>query len=55
MSEWWGSLDLKLYGTKEDFKMIGHENAIVVANHRSDVDWLIGWVLAERAGVLGVS
>ena len=47
-------MDIKLYGRKEDFDKIGKENAIIVANHRSDIDWLIGWVMAERAGVLGV-
>ena len=48
-------MDIKLYGRKEDFDKIGKENAIIVANHRSDIDWLIGWVMAERAGVLGVN
>ena len=46
---------MKLYGTREDYEMFGHENAVCMANHRSDVDWLIGWVVADRAGVLGVS
>lgn len=26
---------------------LGGENAFLICNHRSDIDWLIGWVLAE--------
>ena len=47
-------MDLKLYGKKEDFDKLGKESAICLANHRSDVDWLIGYTLADRAGVLAV-
>ena len=31
------------------------EHAICVLNHRGDLDWMIGWVMIERAGMLGVS
>ena len=31
------------------------EHAMVILNHRGDIDWMIGWVLIERAGMLGVS
>ena len=55
LSEWWSGLDIKLYGTKEDFDMLGKESAICLSNHRSDVDWLIGYTVADRAGVLAVS
>ena len=48
-------MDIKLYGKKEDFAKIGKESAICLANHRSDVDWLIGYTLADRAGVLAVN
>ena len=54
LAEWWSGLDIKLYGTKEDFDKLGKESAIIVCNHRSDVDWLIGYTLADRAGVLAV-
>ncbi|KAI3811704.1 hypothetical protein L1987_21433 [Smallanthus sonchifolius] len=27
--------------------------ALVIANHKSDIDWLIGWVFAQRSGCLG--
>lgn len=25
----------------------GKEHALVVSNHKSDIDWLVGWVLAQ--------
>ncbi|CAA3006656.1 1-acyl-sn-glycerol-3-phosphate acyltransferase 2 [Olea europaea subsp. europaea] len=32
---------------------MGQEHALVICNHRSDIDWLVGWVLAQRSGCLG--
>lgn len=26
---------------------LGKEHALVISNHRSDIDWLVGWVLAQ--------
>jgi 1-acyl-sn-glycerol-3-phosphate acyltransferase len=25
----------------------GKEHALIISNHRSDIDWLIGWILAQ--------
>lgn len=25
----------------------GKEHALLICNHRSDIDWLVGWVLAQ--------
>lgn len=27
--------------------LAGKEHLLVIPNHRSDVDWLVGWILAE--------
>ncbi|PKA58221.1 1-acyl-sn-glycerol-3-phosphate acyltransferase PLS1 [Apostasia shenzhenica] len=32
---------------------MGKEHALLVSNHRSDIDWLVGWILAQRSGCLG--
>ncbi|XP_001621942.2 1-acyl-sn-glycerol-3-phosphate acyltransferase delta [Nematostella vectensis] len=53
--DWWSETDLRLYGNEEDFRYFGKESAICVANHRSDVDWLIGWVMADRVHTLGTT
>ena len=36
-------------------KYANSEHALCVLNHRGDLDWMIGWVLIERVGMLGVS
>ncbi|KAI3409345.1 1-acylglycerol-3-phosphate O-acyltransferase [Psidium guajava] len=37
----------------QTFGMMGKEHALLICNHRSDIDWLVGWVIAQRAGCLG--
>ncbi|GMH12738.1 hypothetical protein Nepgr_014579 [Nepenthes gracilis] len=32
---------------------MGNEHALLISNHRSDIDWLVGWVLSQRSGCLG--
>ncbi|KAJ3698492.1 hypothetical protein LUZ61_002197 [Rhynchospora tenuis] len=51
--DWWAGVKVELYGDAEIFNLMGKEHALLVSNHRSDIDWLVGWVLAERAGCLG--
>lgn len=51
--DWWAGVKVNLYTDPETLKMMGKEHALVIANHRSDIDWLIGWVFAQRSGCLG--
>ncbi|KAM7530108.1 hypothetical protein LguiB_033518 [Lonicera macranthoides] len=51
--DWWAGVEIKLYTDPETFKMMGTEHALAICNHRSDIDWLVGWVLAQRSGCLG--
>ncbi|KAI5682955.1 hypothetical protein M9H77_04183 [Catharanthus roseus] len=51
--DWWAGVKIQLYTDSETFQMMGKEHALVVSNHRSDIDWLVGWVLAQRSGCLG--
>lgn len=51
--EWWGRLEVRIYADPGTMKAMGTESAIAMCNHRSDVDWAIGWVLAQRCGCLG--
>ncbi|CAL5211809.1 unnamed protein product [Lathyrus oleraceus] len=32
---------------------MGKEHALVISNHESDIDWLVGWTIVERSGCLG--
>ena len=52
--EWWADIDITFYGKQEDYEKIGNESAMLMPNHRSDIDWLVGYIIAERKGILGV-
>ncbi|KAL2507327.1 1-acyl-sn-glycerol-3-phosphate acyltransferase 2 [Forsythia ovata] len=51
--DWWANIKVELYTDPETFELLGKEHALLISNHRSDIDWLIGWILAQRAGCLG--
>ncbi|KAM7271680.1 hypothetical protein ACFE04_030894 [Oxalis oulophora] len=51
--DWWAKLKIQLFTDDETFKLMGREHALVICNHRSDIDWLVGWILAQRSGCLG--
>ncbi|KAK9125964.1 hypothetical protein Scep_014810 [Stephania cephalantha] len=51
--DWWAHVKVQLYTDSETFNLMGKEHALLICNHRSDIDWLVGWVLAQRAGCLG--
>lgn len=53
--EWWSGTECVIYTDPRAYPMFGRENAIVVLNHKFEIDFLCGWSLAERFGVLGVS
>lgn len=40
---------------KEDYEHVSKEHAIVIMNHKYDVDWLMGWIVCQRAGLLAGS
>jgi 1-acyl-sn-glycerol-3-phosphate acyltransferase len=33
----------------------GKEHALVISNHRSDIDWLVGWIIAQVSSSLSLS
>ncbi|KAF9679677.1 hypothetical protein SADUNF_Sadunf06G0039400 [Salix dunnii] len=65
--DWWAGVQIKVFADKETLCLMGtsnlvltrklggycKEHALVICNHRSDIDWLVGWVLAQRSGCLG--
>lgn len=48
-------MKLNLFMDREESKKIGKESAVIVLNHKYDIDWAIGWVIADRCKILGVS
>ncbi|KAK1392054.1 1-acylglycerol-3-phosphate O-acyltransferase [Heracleum sosnowskyi] len=55
LADWWAGVKIEVYADAETFQLMGNEHALVICNHKSDIDWLVGWILAQRAGCLGSS
>lgn len=53
--DWWAGVKVQIFTDRETINLMGKEHALVVSNHKSDIDWLVGWVLAQRSGCLGSS
>ncbi|KAJ4844012.1 1-acyl-sn-glycerol-3-phosphate acyltransferase 3 [Turnera subulata] len=51
--DWWAGLKIEVYADDETFQSMGKEHALLICNHRSDIDWLVGWIMAQRSGCLG--
>lgn len=51
--DWWAGVKVKVYTPRETSEHLGKERALVISNHRSDIDWLVGWIIAQRLGCLG--
>ncbi|WOK93074.1 1-acyl-sn-glycerol-3-phosphate acyltransferase PLS1 [Canna indica] len=51
--DWWAGVKVELYAESKTFELMGKEHALVICNHKSDIDWLVGWILAQRSGCLG--
>lgn len=54
IADWWSNTRLFVYCEEEvRTKYLGKEHVLLLMNHTYDIDWLIGWVLCEKLGVLG--
>ena len=51
---WWASSKVTVYVDPEDLKALQKEYAIILVNHRYEIDWLLGLVAAQEIGLLGV-
>ncbi|CAI8592283.1 unnamed protein product [Vicia faba] len=51
--DWWAGVKIQVFTEPETFRLMGKEHALVISNHKSDIDWLVGWIIAQRSGCLG--
>ncbi|CAK8571241.1 unnamed protein product [Lathyrus sativus] len=51
--DWWAGVKIQVFTDPETFRLMGKEHALVISNHKSDIDWLVGWIIAQRSGCLG--
>ena len=52
--EHWAGFRLTIFGDPDELRHLGKESSVALCNHRSDIDWLIGWLIADKYNVLGV-
>ncbi|XP_066563180.1 1-acyl-sn-glycerol-3-phosphate acyltransferase gamma isoform X2 [Amia ocellicauda] len=52
--EWWSGTECTLFTDKATVDKFGKEHAIVILNHNFEIDFLCGWTICERFGVLGI-
>ncbi|KAM4591510.1 1-acyl-sn-glycerol-3-phosphate acyltransferase delta isoform 1-T3 [Odontesthes bonariensis] len=53
--EWWSGTECNLYTDPESYLLYGKETAVLVQNHKFEIEFLCGWVYCDRFGVLGSS
>ncbi|CAH1800085.1 unnamed protein product [Owenia fusiformis] len=52
---WWSGSTNTVYMDPETFKLVGKEHALVLGNHKYDIDWLMAWLPVEHLRMLGGS
>lgn len=55
LAQYWSGSNVVIYIDEEDFKKVNKEHVICIMNHKYDIDWLMGWIVCQRTGLLGVS
>ncbi|KAJ8252953.1 hypothetical protein GJAV_G00207550 [Gymnothorax javanicus] len=53
--EWWSCTECTLYTDQATVDKFGKEHVIIILNHNYEIDFLCGWTMCERYGVLGSS
>ena len=53
LCDWWSGARLYYYCDQQLLAATGSESALCIMNHHYEVDWLYGWMVGDRAGVLG--
>lgn len=55
LAERWANVKLRLFGDADVYATLGTRKAICMLNHASDLDWLFGWLIADKFSVLGLT
>jgi hypothetical protein len=51
---WWADSNVTVYVDPKDIEHLKREYSIILVNHRYEIDWLLGLVVAQEIGILGV-
>ncbi|XP_030375069.1 1-acyl-sn-glycerol-3-phosphate acyltransferase gamma-like [Scaptodrosophila lebanonensis] len=54
VADWYANGKMRVYmDAEEEKKYGGQEHVLLIMNHSYEIDWLAGWMLADKLGVLG--
>ncbi|XP_034105540.1 1-acyl-sn-glycerol-3-phosphate acyltransferase gamma-like [Drosophila albomicans] len=54
VADWYAGCTMRVYMDEEDEKKFaGKENVLLIMNHQYEIDWLAGWMISDKMGVLG--
>ena len=54
ISQWWANIDITLHARPDDMTKFGKEKALLVMNHKCQLDWVVIWCLGHYYDVLQV-
>ncbi|CAK8687851.1 unnamed protein product [Clavelina lepadiformis] len=52
ISQWWANIDITLHARPDDMTKFGKEKALLVMNHKCQLDWVVIWCLGHYYDVL---
>ncbi|XP_016977478.1 1-acyl-sn-glycerol-3-phosphate acyltransferase gamma [Drosophila rhopaloa] len=54
VADWYAGSKMTVYMDKDDFEnYAGKEHVLLLMNHKYEIDWLNGWMICDKLGVLG--
>lgn len=51
-AQWWSKSNCVLFIDPDDLDKVRREHSIVIMNHKYDIDWLAGWIICQRLGIM---
>jgi len=53
LADWWSASKVTYYCNDDVMEALGKDHAVILMNHHYELDWLYGWMVGDRAGILG--
>uniref|UniRef100_H2YZG9 Phospholipid/glycerol acyltransferase domain-containing protein n=1 Tax=Ciona savignyi TaxID=51511 RepID=H2YZG9_CIOSA len=52
IAQWWSDIDVSVTAHPDDAIKFGNENAILLLNHKCQLDWIVTWIVANYYGIM---
>ena len=53
LADWWSNSEVRIYADPQTIAEVDQHSALILMNHHFELDWLFGWMVADRFRVLG--